>query len=665
MTDTPTTNPITSPQPGVGNQFSMAVRPLGQSLAPVGARATLGGLLVYFVVSLAEPDFFYATSALTWVKLVLLICGGAAVVDAFRPSTMAAAIANIGTVFVLGSGVLTLVADTWGGPIVWRLLLVLADGALAVGFVAFLGRASDERAEASTTSMFETVVLVLGGIALLLALIGNLDWFAERYALRLAGIWLVIVAAIVAVLLTRSRPGLVTGGLGALVVGLGLFSEYHRYNLGAVRWPLLLVLVGTTGLAAWQFNNLRLAPTIHLPIEPVHASVVPTAGAGAPAGQAEPHAVPTGAPNDYASFGARLIAAIVDGMIFSVATIALYALLIGAVAQESVSLLVLAFIVPIVLDVVLLVWYCRRTARTGQSWGKSAAGIYLVKTTTGRPPSAWGVFGRGLASWISALPCYLGYFWMLWDPARQTWHDKIAGTVVVKTMVASSAAPAPTAPPIEQSALRSQEPVSPAEQPPTVDVSSAPTPPAGPPPSVFPLDEPSQPRQADVRPPVEAAPGQVPSAGPSPSVVSPPGEQRPPSQPAVRPITSGMPFASGSSDDLTIQKPARRIGATLAVSDGRSVIVESLLLVGRDPEPGPEDGRASVLPITGDLMVSKTHLAVGASPTGAWVQDRNSTNGVTVTRADQAHALVPGRRFDLQPGDRIDFGEHWLRVEDG
>ena len=36
-------------------------------------------------------------------------------------------------------------------------------------------------------------------------------------------------------------------------------------------------------------------------------------------------------------------------------------------------------------------------------------------------------FGR----WVSAIPCLLGYFWMLWDKEKQTWHDKFATDVVV------------------------------------------------------------------------------------------------------------------------------------------------------------------------------------------------------------------------------------------
>ena len=34
---------------------------------------------------------------------------------------------------------------------------------------------------------------------------------------------------------------------------------------------------------------------------------------------------------------------------------------------------------------------------------------------------------------LSAIPCLSGYFWMLWDPEKQTWHDKFAASVVVPT----------------------------------------------------------------------------------------------------------------------------------------------------------------------------------------------------------------------------------------
>ena len=39
---------------------------------------------------------------------------------------------------------------------------------------------------------------------------------------------------------------------------------------------------------------------------------------------------------------------------------------------------------------------------------------------------------RGLMGYVSQLALLLGYLWMLWDPNKQTWHDKVAHSVVVK-----------------------------------------------------------------------------------------------------------------------------------------------------------------------------------------------------------------------------------------
>jgi uncharacterized RDD family membrane protein YckC len=39
---------------------------------------------------------------------------------------------------------------------------------------------------------------------------------------------------------------------------------------------------------------------------------------------------------------------------------------------------------------------------------------------------------RHLASYLSAMALFLGFLWAGWDEEGQTWHDKLAGTVVVK-----------------------------------------------------------------------------------------------------------------------------------------------------------------------------------------------------------------------------------------
>jgi hypothetical protein len=54
---------------------------------------------------------------------------------------------------------------------------------------------------------------------------------------------------------------------------------------------------------------------------------------------------------------------------------------------------------------------------------------------------------RALSSLLSLLPLGLGFFWTLFDPARETWHDKITNTQVVSTRPAPPSPTPPTTPP--------------------------------------------------------------------------------------------------------------------------------------------------------------------------------------------------------------------------
>jgi uncharacterized RDD family membrane protein YckC len=40
---------------------------------------------------------------------------------------------------------------------------------------------------------------------------------------------------------------------------------------------------------------------------------------------------------------------------------------------------------------------------------------------------------RALGCFLSTLILFLGFIWIAFDPNRQAWHDKIAGTVVVRS----------------------------------------------------------------------------------------------------------------------------------------------------------------------------------------------------------------------------------------
>jgi uncharacterized RDD family membrane protein YckC len=68
----------------------------------------------------------------------------------------------------------------------------------------------------------------------------------------------------------------------------------------------------------------------------------------------------------------------------------------------------------------------------GGTWGMRALGLRLITSSAGEAPG----FGRALMRYFASLISlnvlwFLGFFWMIWDEKKQTWHDKAAGTVVV------------------------------------------------------------------------------------------------------------------------------------------------------------------------------------------------------------------------------------------
>ena len=68
---------------------------------------------------------------------------------------------------------------------------------------------------------------------------------------------------------------------------------------------------------------------------------------------------------------------------------------------------------------------------SGQTLGKKWIGIRVIDFSTGGPIGFGRAVIRYFGRWVSAIACLLGYFWMLWDKEKQTWHDKFATDVVV------------------------------------------------------------------------------------------------------------------------------------------------------------------------------------------------------------------------------------------
>ncbi len=78
--------------------------------------------------------------------------------------------------------------------------------------------------------------------------------------------------------------------------------------------------------------------------------------------------------------------------------------------------------------IAVIVFWIYRSATPG----KMAFNLKVVDVRTGRKPSAGQFIGRYFGYFISMIPLFLGIIWVAFDKRKQGWHDKLAGTVVVR-----------------------------------------------------------------------------------------------------------------------------------------------------------------------------------------------------------------------------------------
>ena len=123
-----------------------------------------------------------------------------------------------------------------------------------------------------------------------------------------------------------------------------------------------------------------------------------------------------------AGFWRRFVSAFIDGLVVGVVN-AVVSVLVGA----SPGLRALLSLV------ISSAYFTFFHGRTGQTPGDAALAIRVVdlRDATGRPLGYARALTRWAGSILSAIPIFLGFFWMLWDDEKQTWHDKLAGSVVV------------------------------------------------------------------------------------------------------------------------------------------------------------------------------------------------------------------------------------------
>lgn len=135
---------------------------------------------------------------------------------------------------------------------------------------------------------------------------------------------------------------------------------------------------------------------------------------------------------EYAGFWIRLWASVVDAVLFWVIIIPAGLAIYGDAYFEQTGLLpvgawdfLLGYVFPAV--AVISFWVTK-----GATPGKMLVHARIVDATTGGRPTGAQFVGRYFAYILSILPLLLGYIWVGIDARKQGWHDKLAGTVVIR-----------------------------------------------------------------------------------------------------------------------------------------------------------------------------------------------------------------------------------------
>jgi uncharacterized RDD family membrane protein YckC len=152
----------------------------------------------------------------------------------------------------------------------------------------------------------------------------------------------------------------------------------------------------------------------------------------------------------YAGFVSRLLAFIIDVVIisFTIGAVTWFLSVTATVLQlrsilgfslsaipgsaEFIDALFGPVVATAFIAVVIIAYHIFFIVFAGQTPGKALLGLRVVSLDGKRLGYGKAIL-RLLGYFISGIPLYLGFFWVIFDDRRQAWHDKIAGTCVIYT----------------------------------------------------------------------------------------------------------------------------------------------------------------------------------------------------------------------------------------
>jgi uncharacterized RDD family membrane protein YckC len=136
-------------------------------------------------------------------------------------------------------------------------------------------------------------------------------------------------------------------------------------------------------------------------------------------------AAPAAVSGAKAGFWIRFLAILIDGVILFVINLILAAILNSSTTGRSGIQTLLGLIYYVF-------FWSSASPWPGQTIGNKLLNIRVIKTD-GSDLSIVVALIRYVGLVISILVIFIGVIWAAFDPNKQGWHDKIAGTYVIKT----------------------------------------------------------------------------------------------------------------------------------------------------------------------------------------------------------------------------------------
>jgi uncharacterized RDD family membrane protein YckC len=137
---------------------------------------------------------------------------------------------------------------------------------------------------------------------------------------------------------------------------------------------------------------------------------------------------------EYAGFWIRVMATLIDSVLILIITLPITTAIYGEVAADGYDYflggwdLIINYLFP---AVAVMIFWLYKSATPGKLFTR----LIIVDAKTGGKPSVGQFIVRYLGYFVSIIPLCAGLIWVGIDDRKQGWHDKLAGTLVLKNQV--------------------------------------------------------------------------------------------------------------------------------------------------------------------------------------------------------------------------------------